>query len=162
MSACEKQCLFGLPQCWLYIWDARSLKIREGSQLGNPPTLQDLESLRSISSMIGWRPCGVLRRPELGLVGHCALCREGGEVSSPSTPPHDITLHPSALNWWPSYLCICSYRRSFQICWPEGCPVHVLCLRGAFVFDGYNRIAEMRYFIKKEGCLSEKRGLFSS
>lgn len=27
--------------------------------------------------------------------------------------------------------------------------MHVLSLHRAFVFDGYNRIAEMRYFIKK-------------
>lgn len=74
-------------------------------------------------------------------------------MSSPSTPhpalPHDITLQPSALNWWPSYLCFSSRRHSFQLCWPGGRPVRVLSLHRAFVFDGYNRIAEIRYFIKK-------------
>lgn len=74
----KKQCLFGLPQCWLYIWDARSLKISQGSQLGNPPNHQELESLRSVSPMIEWKPCGVLRRLELGLVG-TVLCA-GREV----------------------------------------------------------------------------------
>lgn len=116
----KKQCLFGLPQCWLYIWDARSLKISQGSQLGNPPNHQELESLRSVSPMIEWKPCGVLRRLELGLVGDCAVCREGGEVLSPSTPhpalPHDVTPHPSALNCWPSYLCFSSLLARRLLC----------------------------------------------
>lgn len=33
----------------------------------------------------------------------------------------------------------------FPLCWPGGHPVHVLSLHRTFVFDAYNRIAEMRY-----------------
>lgn len=115
MSACEKQCLFGLPQCWLYIWDARSLKISQDSQLGNPQNLQEPEALRNFSCVLGWRPCGVLGRPELR---PCTVLCEGREVRGhlPLLPnpalPYDVIPHLSTLNWWPSYLSVGSHRHS--------------------------------------------------